>query len=47
MTEKERFDLCMSTKLGEILTEEFKTYLLANVLWTHHADMLASHVAGI
>lgn len=30
MTEKERFDLCMSTKLGEILTEEFKTYLLAN-----------------
>ena len=84
MTEKERFDLCMSTKLGEILTEEFKTYLLANgffsapastkyhgayvgavveedewrdytnaihryanVLWTHHADMLASHVVGI
>lgn len=30
MTERERFDLCMSTKLGEILTEEFKTYLLAN-----------------
>ena len=30
MTEKERFDLCMSTKLGDILSEEFKTYLLAN-----------------
>lgn len=30
MTEKERFDLCMSTKLGTILSEEFKTYLLAN-----------------
>lgn len=30
MTEKERFDLCMCTKLGDILSEEFKTYLLAN-----------------
>ena len=30
MTEKERFDLCMSTKLGDILSEDFKTYLLAN-----------------
>ena len=30
MTEKERFDLCMSTKLGDIISEEFKTYLLAN-----------------
>ena len=30
MTEKERFDLCMSTKLGDILSEEFKTHLLAN-----------------
>lgn len=35
MTEKERFDLCMSTKLGDILSEEFKTYLLA------------SHVVGV
>lgn len=30
MTEKERFDLCMSTKLCDILSDEFKTYLLAN-----------------
>lgn len=30
MTEKERFDLCVCTKLGDILSEEFKTYLLAN-----------------
>lgn len=30
MTEKERFDLCMCTKLGDILSKEFKTYLLAN-----------------
>ena len=29
MTEKERFDLCMSTKLGGILSDGFKTYLLA------------------
>lgn len=30
MTEKDRFDLCMSTTLGKVLSEEFKTYLLAN-----------------
>lgn len=30
MTERERFDLCMGTGLGKILSEEFKTYLLAN-----------------
>ena len=30
MTEKERFDLCMSTKLGDFISDEFKTYLLKN-----------------
>lgn len=30
MTEKERHDLFMSTKLGKIVSEEFETYLLAN-----------------
>lgn len=30
MTERERFDLCMGTGLGKILSGEFKTYLLAN-----------------
>lgn len=30
MTEKDRFDLCMGTGIGKILSEEFKTYLLAN-----------------
>ena len=30
MMVKERFDLCMSTKIGEIISEEFKMYLLKN-----------------
>ena len=30
MTERERHDLFMSTKLGEIITKDFETYLLAN-----------------
>lgn len=30
MIGKERFDLCMSTKIGEIISEEFKMYLLKN-----------------
>lgn len=30
MTEKERHDLFMSTKLGKIVSKEFETYLLAN-----------------
>lgn len=30
MTERERFELCMSTALGKVLSEDFKTYLLAN-----------------
>ena len=30
MTEKERFDLCMSTKIGDFISDEFKTYLLKN-----------------
>lgn len=30
MTEKDRFDLFMSTTLGKALSDEFKTYLLAN-----------------
>ena len=30
MTEKDRFDLFMSTTLGKVLSDEFKTYLLAN-----------------
>ena len=38
MTEKERFDLCMSTKLGDILSKEFKTYLLANGFFTAPAS---------
>jgi len=30
MTERERYDLFMSTKLGEIITKDFETYLLVN-----------------
>lgn len=30
MTARERYDLCMSTKIGEIISEEFKKYLLVN-----------------
>lgn len=42
MTERERFDLCMGTGVGKILSEDFKTYLLANGFFsapastTHH-----------
>ena len=38
MTEKERFDLCMSTKLCDILSDESKTYLLANGFFTSPAS---------
>lgn len=60
MTEIERYEVLKSTKLGEIISKEFETYLYSdgffrapastkytNVLWTHQADMLASHVAGV
>lgn len=30
MTARERYNLCMSTKIGEIISEEFKKYLLVN-----------------
>lgn len=30
MTARERYDLCMSTKIGEIISKEFKMYLLKN-----------------
>ena len=30
MTERERHELFMTTKLGEIITKDFETYLLAN-----------------
>lgn len=38
MTEKERFDLCTSTGFSAILSEEFKTYLLANGFFTAPAS---------
>lgn len=30
MTARERYNLCMSTKIGKIISEEFKKYLLVN-----------------
>ena len=47
MTERERLALFEAAGLDKIVSQDSKTYLLANVLWARHADMLASHVCGI
>lgn len=54
MIDSNRADLLMGTALGKIIPQGFADYLLTNaihkytnVLWTHQADMLASHVAGV
>jgi hypothetical protein len=53
MTLTEEEIMCIRYHMGAFTDkEEWRNYTNAvhnypNVLWTHHADMLASHVAGV